>query len=95
MGGFKALHPLKVSAALEGKIGRGFQATVRSDGQLKVVCSGQMLRILLRTVRKGVRAQTHNAGEQGLLNKRENTRNEHNKRENKLVGYPSGRPPLW
>ena len=47
-----------------------------------------------RTVRKGVRAQTHNAGEQGLLNKRENTRHEHNKREIKLVGHPSGRPTL-
>ena len=65
-GGFKALHPLKVSSALhplkvssalEGKIGRGFQATVRSDGQLKVVCSGQKQYEAALKVDKLVRAE--------------------------------------
>ena len=61
-GGFKALYPLKVSASLEGKIVQGFQATVRSDGQLKVVCSGQKQYESALKVDKLVRAEIEAVG---------------------------------
>lgn len=37
-GGFRALNPLKVAAALENQIGKGFQAKILSNGLLKICC---------------------------------------------------------